>query len=70
MTILYTNLAIKYMYQHLPMQDPPKCTQIGIFGFENIASGNSGPGLESKSGIICFSFIFSPKGSHSGKAVE
>jgi hypothetical protein len=26
--------------QHLPFQDPPKFTQIGIFGFENIPSGN------------------------------
>jgi hypothetical protein len=28
------------LYQHFPFQDPPKYTQIGIFGFENIPSGN------------------------------
>jgi hypothetical protein len=28
--------------QHLPVQDPPKFTQIGIFGVENIPSGNPG----------------------------
>jgi hypothetical protein len=33
-------IAIKYIYRLLPVQDPPKFTQIGIFGFENIPSGN------------------------------
>jgi hypothetical protein len=28
------------IYQHLPFQDPPKFTQIGIFWFENMPSGN------------------------------
>jgi hypothetical protein len=28
------------MYQHLPLQDPPKFTQIWDFGFENMPSGN------------------------------
>jgi hypothetical protein len=28
-------------YQHLPLQDLAKFTQIGIFGFENIPSGNT-----------------------------
>jgi hypothetical protein len=28
--------------QHLPSQDPPKFTQIGIFSFENKPSGNPG----------------------------
>jgi hypothetical protein len=32
------------IYQHLPLQDPPKFTKIGIFGFENIPSGNLGWG--------------------------
>jgi hypothetical protein len=32
--------AKKFMYQHLPLQDPTKCIQIGIFVFENIPSGN------------------------------
>jgi hypothetical protein len=34
-------MAIK-IYQHLPLQDPPKFTQTGIVGFENITSGNPG----------------------------
>jgi hypothetical protein len=25
---------IKYVYQHLPLQDPPKFTQIGILGLK------------------------------------
>jgi hypothetical protein len=33
-------MAIKYRYKHLPLQDPPKITQIGIFWFGNIPSGN------------------------------
>jgi hypothetical protein len=28
------------IYQQLPLQDPPKFTQIGIFGSENKPSGN------------------------------
>jgi hypothetical protein len=31
----------KYMYQHLPLQDPPKLTQIGIFGLKKKTSGNA-----------------------------
>jgi hypothetical protein len=31
------------MYQHVPRQDPPKFTQIGIW-FENMHSGNHTPG--------------------------
>jgi hypothetical protein len=27
-------VSIKYMYQHLPLQDPPKFTQIWIFGLK------------------------------------
>jgi hypothetical protein len=27
-------MAIKYVYQHLPLKDPPKFTQIGIFGLK------------------------------------
>jgi hypothetical protein len=27
-------MAVKYMYQHLPLQDPPKFTQIGILGLK------------------------------------
>jgi hypothetical protein len=27
-------MAIKYVYQHLPSQDRPKFTQIGIFGLK------------------------------------
>jgi hypothetical protein len=27
-------MAIKYRYQHLPSQDPPKFTQIVIFGLK------------------------------------
>jgi hypothetical protein len=27
-------MAIKYTYQHLPLPDPPKFTQIGIFGLK------------------------------------
>jgi hypothetical protein len=27
-------VAIKYVYQHLPIQDPPKFTQIWIFGLK------------------------------------
>jgi hypothetical protein len=34
-------MATKYVYQHLPMQDPKKFTQIGVFGFENMPSGNT-----------------------------
>jgi hypothetical protein len=30
------------MYQHFPLQDPPKYTKIGIFGFKNIPSGKPG----------------------------
>jgi hypothetical protein len=30
------------IYQHLPWQDPPKCTQIIFFWFENKPSGNPG----------------------------
>jgi hypothetical protein len=33
-------LVIRLVYQHLPLQDLPKFTQIGIFGFENMPSGN------------------------------
>jgi hypothetical protein len=35
------------IYQHLPSQDPPKYTQIGIYvGLENIPSGNPAHALE------------------------
>jgi hypothetical protein len=27
-------MAIDYVYQHLPLQDPPKFTQIDIFGLK------------------------------------
>jgi DNA topoisomerase IB len=27
-------VSIKYTYQHLPLQDPPKFTQIWIFGLK------------------------------------
>jgi hypothetical protein len=27
-------MTITYTYQHLPLQDPPKFTQIGIFGLK------------------------------------
>jgi hypothetical protein len=27
-------MDIKYVYQHLPLLDPPKFTQIGIFGLQ------------------------------------
>jgi hypothetical protein len=27
-------MAIKYVYQHLPLQDPPKFTQNGLFGLK------------------------------------
>jgi hypothetical protein len=30
------------LYQHLPLQDPPKFTQIWDFWFENKPSGNPG----------------------------
>jgi hypothetical protein len=30
------------IYQYVPFQGPPKYTQIGIFWFENIPSGNPG----------------------------
>jgi hypothetical protein len=35
-------MTIKYVYQHLPLQDPPKFTQTGNFWFENMPSGNPG----------------------------
>jgi hypothetical protein len=35
------------MYHHLPLQDPPKFTQIWIFGFENKPSGNPAEQLSS-----------------------
>jgi hypothetical protein len=28
------------MYQHFPLQDPPKYTQIWIFGLKKVPSGN------------------------------
>jgi hypothetical protein len=28
------------IYHHLPLQDSPKFTQIGIFGLKNMPSGN------------------------------
>jgi hypothetical protein len=28
------------IYQHIPLQDPPKFTQNGILGFENAPPGN------------------------------
>jgi hypothetical protein len=31
------------IYQHFPLLDPPKLSQIGIFGFENKPSGNPEP---------------------------
>jgi hypothetical protein len=34
------------MYEHLPLQDPPKFSQIGIFGLQNMPSGNPGAGFE------------------------
>jgi hypothetical protein len=34
------------IYQHLPLQVPPKFTQIGIFGSKNMPSGN--PDLKKK----------------------
>jgi hypothetical protein len=34
------NDHIAITYQHRPLQDPPKFTQIGIFWSENIPSGN------------------------------
>jgi hypothetical protein len=30
------------IYQHIPLQDLPNFSQIGIFGFENMPSGNPG----------------------------
>jgi hypothetical protein len=39
-------MAVKYLYQHLQMQYPPKFTQIGIW-FENMPSGN--PGVDHRS---------------------
>jgi hypothetical protein len=32
------------IYQHLPLQEPPKFAQIAIYWFENIPSGNPGTG--------------------------
>jgi hypothetical protein len=37
MAIKYTNwpgMEIEYVYPHLPLQDPPKFTQIWIFGLK------------------------------------
>jgi hypothetical protein len=34
-------MSMKYLYQHLPLQGPPKCTQIAIFVY-TIPSGNPG----------------------------
>jgi hypothetical protein len=49
-------MAVKYtkwtkIYQHLPLQDPKKFTQFGIFWFENIPSGNP-----DANGLLYFSF--------------
>jgi hypothetical protein len=44
---------------HLPLQDAPKFTQIGIFGFENIPSGN--PGADVMITIFCDFSQFSAK---------
>jgi hypothetical protein len=35
--------SVHKIYQHLPLQDPPKFTQIWIFWFENRPSGNPAP---------------------------
>jgi hypothetical protein len=35
--------AVK-IYQHLPLQEPTKFTQIGIFGLKTVPSGNPGCG--------------------------
>jgi hypothetical protein len=32
------------MHKHLPQQDPPKFTQIGIFGLKKMPSGNPAHG--------------------------
>jgi hypothetical protein len=55
MSIEYNNRqnngpSVNKFCQHLPLQDPPKCTQIWIFWFENKPSGN--PGFQ-------FVFLFS-----------
>jgi hypothetical protein len=34
------NINIHIIYQHPPLQDPQKFTQIGIFGLKNMPSGN------------------------------
>jgi hypothetical protein len=35
-------MFIKYANTYLPLRDPPNFTQIGVFGFENLRSGNPG----------------------------
>jgi hypothetical protein len=62
----YTKMATKYskwqrnrqtghnIYQQLSLQDTPKFTQIGIFGFENLSSGNPGLHQTSFDKSICF----------------
>jgi hypothetical protein len=45
-------MAIKYMYQHLPLQDAPKFTRKWNFWFESMPSGN--PALKAK---IAFSLL-------------
>jgi hypothetical protein len=44
-------MVIKYRYQRIPFQGPPKCTQIWDFWFENKPSGN--PVSEQKRGCDC-----------------
>jgi hypothetical protein len=42
------------MYQHVPLQETPKFTQIGIFCFENVPSGSPAQG---KDATFCQRFI-------------
>jgi hypothetical protein len=45
-------MAIKYIYQNLPSQDPPKFIQIGIFGLKiYLQSGNLANGAKVRDGV-------------------
>jgi hypothetical protein len=36
-------VAIKYLHQHFPLKARQNMPKIGIFGFENLPSGNPAP---------------------------
>jgi hypothetical protein len=51
-------MPIKYVHQHRRLQDPPKFTQITIFGLKNKPSGNPAIDFDTtNSSLRAFNYI-------------